>query len=372
MSRLFFLFLLFTLLPVGTWAQNAFTMEELMWKVAGIKGARLEYDQDNQQKDLNDSTCFLRIARYTLPYKSAREQAAANEITENFRRLYGTELKTATSGMCYVHAYDKNNSYTTSQAQMFYHENYDPLYVGGRGKNYLLLRRNDSRNPIYRTVDGVEWTYQYGKTDRKLCIVFGFFKVRGRISRDAVMQSGTSTLESDMETLRKRLEETTCPESLSAYAMKDIEQWKENFQESEAGDVLLREIKMLGEMYKDKDDEGVKDAIASAISDRIQKYMKLCGTGCDKQAELFKVLADVPGCAAEVITPNGMKQLADFDMLWQIICDLPSFVHSCEPFRSAYNKTYGDKAKIFLYQIYLEKDIAVGTLVGEGGDIKKK
>ena len=114
--------------------------------------------KSEQGRDRLDSTYYLRLKTYAMPYDKKKDKAACDAVVAELLDTYQRESPSASAGFCQsrplnVAAHDQQ------QVSIYYAENKDPFIAGTEGRNYALLRYTDQNNPTYRRVHGVEWWY---------------------------------------------------------------------------------------------------------------------------------------------------------------------------------------------------------------------
>ena len=114
--------------------------------------------KSEQGRDRLDSTYYLRLKTYAMPYDKKKDKAACDAVVAELLDTYQRESPSASAGFCQsrplnVAAHDQQ------QVSIYYAENKDPFIAGTEGRNYALLRYADQNNPTYRRVHGVEWWY---------------------------------------------------------------------------------------------------------------------------------------------------------------------------------------------------------------------
>lgn len=141
--------MLITLATIGAWAQNPFhTM---------LKDYKVVNTSSEQGRDRLDSTYYLHAQIYQVPRKSKKEVAHTDALVQQLVDTYNTQLASHTGGFCSSSDLSHGSNIESKQVSAYYGENLEPLVVGGLGRNYVLLRKQDPGNPNYRTVYGVEW-----------------------------------------------------------------------------------------------------------------------------------------------------------------------------------------------------------------------
>lgn len=273
-----------------------------------------------QGRDRLDSTYYLRMKTYAMPYDKKKEKAACDAVVTELLDTYQRESPSASAGFCQsrplnVAAHDQQ------QVSIYYAENKDPFIAGTEGRNYALLRYADQNNPTYRRVHGVEWWYD--KVNRQAN--FRVFHIFG-------------------------------PGTKQAYAKSILN--GNSFEKEATGllENLLYQIEILGNFYKNEDNE-IDRATVQLINERIDAYLHSQKKQDELNALLMK-LEKIPGYYTEVLegkdqrkgySPAVAAQMISEELQGKIFCI------TTERRGSEDCRRYGDKSKNFLIQIVLDK-----------------
>lgn len=276
--------------------------------------------KSEQGRDRLDSTYYLRLKTYAMPYDKKKDKAACDAVVAELLDTYQRESPSASAGFCQsrplnVAAHDQQ------QVSIYYAENKDPFIAGTEGRNYALLRYADQNNPTYRRVHGVEWWYD--KVNRQAN--FRVFHIFG-------------------------------PGTKQAYEKSILN--GNSFEEEATGllEMLLDQIEILGNFYKNEDNE-LDRATVQLINERIDAYLHSQKKPDELNALLMK-LEKIPGYYTEVLegkderkgySPAVAAQMISEDLQGKIFCI------TTERRGSEDCRRYGDKSKNFLIQIILDK-----------------
>lgn len=335
-------FLLMTLPVCHTMAQS-FSAAELSESLSQTLEAQLLETQSQRGKDRNDSIWTFAVKTFAHPYKTAHDRKKVDEFIRCMQQLYDRCQEQADYSYSMGKALDNPPSdEALILTKIFYADDANPFMVGGVGHSFALLTYTNRRNPIYRRVEGIEWWLDTTKM-KKQTVCFRVFSVSGRKSADA-WQANVSTDRTDGTT-------GDVQEKQQAAQLLLIE--REILQQEQ----LLKEIEGLGKMYHGGDNE-FNRAVAQTMFTAIEDYLKLYTDGVELK-KLFCVLDKNPYCSAELTSPDGTKQIISFGKLAEIFDSLDVFCHSYEGFDSLSKKKLGNRAKVFLYQIYLNKHVDV-------------
>ena len=276
--------------------------------------------KSEQGRDRLDSTYYLRLKTYAMPYDKKEDKAACDAVVAELLDTYQRESPSASAGFCQsrplnVAAHDQQ------QVSIYYAENKDPFIAGTEGRNYALLRYADQNNPTYRRVHGVEWWYD--KVNRQAN--FRVFHIFG-------------------------------PGTKQAYAKSILN--GNSFEKEATGllENLLYQIEILGNFYKNEDNE-IDRATVQLINERIDAYLHSQKKPDELNALLMK-LEKIPGYYTEVLegkderkgySPAVAAQMISEELQGKIFCI------TTERRGSEDCRRYGDKSKNFLIQIILDK-----------------
>ncbi|MGM9692469.1 MAG: hypothetical protein ACI3X6_04575 [Alloprevotella sp.] len=276
--------------------------------------------KSEQGRDRLDSTYYLRLKTYAMPYDKKKDKAACDAVVTELLDTYQRESPSASAGFCQsrplnVAAHDQQ------QVSIYYAENKDPFIAGTEGRNYALLRYADQNNPTYRRVHGVEWWYD--KVNRQAN--FRVFHIFG-------------------------------PGTKQAYEKSILN--GNSFEEEATGllEKLLYQIEILGNYYKNEDNE-IDRATVQLINERIDAYLRSQKKQDELNALLMK-LEKIPGYYTEVqegkdnrkgYSPAVAAQMISEELQGKIFCI------TTERRGSEDCRRYGDKSKNFLIQIVLDK-----------------
>ncbi|MGM9688964.1 MAG: hypothetical protein ACI3YD_07915 [Alloprevotella sp.] len=330
-------FFLMTLPVCQTMAQS-FSAAELSESLSQTLEAQLLETQSQRGKDRNDSIWTFAVKTFAHPYKTAHDRKKVDEFIRCMQQLYDRCQEQADYSYSMAKTLDTPPSdEALVLAKIFYADDANPFMVGGVGHSFALLTYTNRQNPIYRRVEGIEWWLDTTKV-KKPRTCFRVISVSGRKSADA-WQANASGRTEDVQEKRQAAE----------LLMKE----RDSLQQEQ----LLKEIEGLGKMYHGGDNE-FNRAVAQTMFTAIEDYLKLY-TDSVELKKLFCVLDKNPYCSAELTSPDGTKQIISFGKLAEIFDSLDVFCHSYEGFDSLSKKKLGNRAKVFLYQIYLNKHVDV-------------
>ena len=265
-----------------------------------------------QGRDRLDSTYYLDTRIYEYSYDSKKEQQGVKDAVALILRAYDKDMPHCTGGFCSSNLLRVDNPIESKKLEMYYGENIAPFVVGGKGRNYAVLRFNSKQNPYYRHVIGIEWWLE--RVDRKHQVAkFQTFRIFGPFSKEhyeyALKQSNIS--KDDVETD-------------DLYADYETDDWYADYIGDDGpflkmsknwrleGGILigefttkhmLSEVRVLGKLLDTSTDETSKRAAVKSINKRVTTLLT---TATDEmKTELYRILNDIPGYYVQVNPPNG-------------------------------------------------------------------
>jgi len=207
---------------------------------------------------------------------------------------------------------------------MYFGENIAPFVVGGRGRNYPVVRFNSKQNPYYRHVIGIEWWLERMNNKHQV-VKFQTFPIFGPFSKEhyeyALKQSNISKADVETDDLYGDYIRDDGP------FLKISKNWR-----LEGGIVIgeltakhmLSEVRVLGKLLDTSTDETAKRAAVMSINKRVTTLLT---TSTDEgKTELYRILNDIPGYYVQVYLPNGTILTRSF--AWYINA-LPKLDVSC-------------------------------------------
>ena len=255
-----------------------------------------------QGRDRLDSTYYLDTRIYEHSYDSQKEQLVVKNVVASILCCYDQDMPHYTGGFCSSNMLRVDNPIESKKLQMYYGEDIAPFVVGGKGRNYAVLRFNSKQNPYYRHVIGIEWWLE--RVDRKHHVAkFRTFRIFGPFSKEhyeyALKQSNISKADVETDDLygdyiredgpflkiskNGRIEEFCIVDSPAKY--------------------MLSEMAVLANLYNKSTDETSRRATVKSINKRVTTLLSTATE--DEKKELFHILNDIPGYYVQVTPPNG-------------------------------------------------------------------
>ena len=105
--------------------------------------------KSEQGRDRLDSTYYLRLKTYAMPYDKKKDKAACDAVVAELLDAYQREAPSASASFCQSRPLNIAATHQ-QQVSMYYAENKDPFIAGTEGRNYALLHYTDKNNPTNR------------------------------------------------------------------------------------------------------------------------------------------------------------------------------------------------------------------------------
>ena len=307
-----------------------------------------------QGRDRLDSTYYLDTRIYEYSYDSKKEQQGVKDAVALILRAYDQDMPHYTGGFCSSNLLRVDNPIESKKLEMYYGENIAPFVVGGKGRNYAVLRFNSKQNPYYRHVIGIEWWLE--RVDRKHQVAkFRTFRIFGPFSKEhyeyALQQSNIS--KADVET----------DDLYGDYIREDGPFLKISKNGRIEGIVIgesaakhmLSEVRVLGKLLVTSTDETSKRAAVKSINKRVTTLLTTSTE--EGKTELYRILNDIPGYYVQVTLPNGVVLTRSF--AWYInalpkldvLCN--SWIQTGSPNCIYIDENNEEKPANFLLQVFL-------------------
>ncbi|MCQ2266449.1 MAG: discoidin domain-containing protein, partial [Bacteroidaceae bacterium] len=264
--------------------------------------------------DRLDSLYYLNVNTYTMPYYKEKDREAVVQYVLRILETYDKLMESAMGGFKSSSPLEFGPLEESKRLSMYYAEELDPFVVGGKGRNYVVVRQQDSYNVNYRTCEGVEWWLEVpGCSD----LVVEGRAWDGRAKKNAVVKFRVFNLYGP---LTEKHYERAFNEHLgtsSGVADKVRSAIKRTNAETPAN--LIEQIKALTYFYKDNGST-TDNAVVQSINERVTKYFySTCRSREDflskENRQLYHILGKIPGYAASICYPNGMVVTGDFEWL---------------------------------------------------------
>ena len=313
-----------------------------------------------QGRDRLDSTYYLDTRIYEYSYDSQKEQLVVKNVVASILWCYDQDMPHYTGGFCSSNLLRVDNPIESKKLQMYYGEDIAPFVVGGKGRNYAVLRFNSKQNPYYRHVIGIEWWLE--RVDRKHQVAkFRTFRIFGPFSKEhyeyALKQSNIS--KDDVET-----DDVEMDDLYADYIGDDGPFLKMGKCRLEGGIIIggefttnhmLSEVRVLGKLLDTSTDETAKRAAVLSINKRVTTLLT---TSTDEgKTELYRILNDIPGYYVQVNPPNGTILTRSFAWYINALPKLDILCHSWilpgSPNCVYLDENNEEKPANFLLQVFL-------------------
>ena len=345
-------------ITIGCFAQSDYKLtgksDKISHLIKFMSADKMVGKASEQGRDRLDSTYYLDTRIYEYSYDSKKEQQGVKDVVATILCCYDQDMPHYTGGFCSSNLLRVDNPIESKKLQMYYGEDIAPFVVGGKGRNYAVLRLNSKQNPYYRHVIGIEWWLE--RVDRKHQVAkFRTFRIFGPFSKEhyeyALKQSNIS--KDDVET----------DDVYGDYIREDGPFLKISKNGRIEGIVMgespakhmLSEVRVLGKLLDTSTDETAKRAAVMSINKRVTTLLT---TATDEEkTELYRILNDIPGYYVQVTPPNGTILTRSF--AWYInalpkldvLCN--SWIQTGSPNCIYIDENNEDKPANFLLQVFL-------------------
>lgn len=275
--------------------------------------------------DRLDSLYYLNVNTYTMPYYKEKDKEAVAQYVLRILETYDKLMESATGGFKSSSPLEFGPAEESKRLSMYYAEELEPFIVGGKGRNYVVVRQQNPNNVNYRICEGVEWWLETPganpemldrvydpKAKKKAVVKFRVFNLYGPMTEQHYERAFIKTLPLPLPEWRG---EVTPPmnglsEDIVSTPLPDREG---------QGVGLLQQIKLLAELYKDNGST-TDDAVVYSINERVTKYLSTsCKTASDVLSEenrqLYRALGKIPGYSATVRYPDNTGVAGSFEWL---------------------------------------------------------
>ena len=324
-----------------------------------------------QGRDRLDSTYYLDTRIYEHSYDSQKEQLVVKNVVASILCCYDQDMPHYTGGFCSSNLLRVDNPIESKKLQMYYGEDTAPFVVGGKGRNYAVLRFNSKQNPYYRHVIGIEWWLE--RVNRKHQVAkFRTFRIFGPFSKEhyeyALKQSNIS--KDDVET-----DDVETDDLYADYIgddgpfLKMSKNWRLEGGILIGGEFttnhMLSEVRVLGKLLVTSTDETSKRAAVKSINKRVT--ILLTTSTDEEKTELYRILNDIPGYYVQVNPPNGTILTRSFawyiDALPQLDVVCNSWIQTGSPNCVYLDENNEEKPANFLLQVFLNSLDDMGILL---------
>ena len=347
-------------IAIGCFAQSDYKLtgksDKISHLIKFMSADKMVGKASEQGRDRLDSTYYLDTRIYEFPYESKKEQQDVKNLIAAILQAHDLDMPHYTGGFSASNLLRTDNPIESKRLQMYFGENIAPFVVGGRGRNYAVVRFNSKQNPYYRHVIGIEWWLERMNNKHQV-VKFQTFRIFGPFSKEhyeyALKQSNIS--KADVET----------DDLYGDYIRDDGPFLKISKNMRLEGGILiggelttkhmLPEVRVLGKLLDISTDDTSKRAAVKSINKRVTTLLT---TSTDEvKTELYRILNDIPGYYVQVTPPNGVVLTRSFAWYTNALPKLAilrtSWILPDSPMCVYLDKDNEEKPANFLLHVYL-------------------
>ena len=361
-------------ITIGCFAQSDYKLtgksDKISHLIKFMSADKMVGKASEQGRDRLDSTYYLDTRIYEFPYESKKEQQDVKNLIAAILQAHDLDMPHYTGGFSASNLLRTDNPIESKRLQMYFGENIAPFVVGGRGRNYAVVRFNSKQNPYYRHVIGIEWWLERMNNKHQV-VKFQTFRIFGPFSKEhyeyALKQSNIS--KDDVET-----DDVEMDDLYADYIGDDGPFLKMGKCRLEGGIIIggefttnhmLSEVRVLGKLLVTSTDETSKRAAVKSINKRVT--ILLTTATDEEKTELYRILNDIPGYYVQVNPPNGTILTKSFawyiDALptLDVLCN--SWIQTGSPNCVYLDENNEEKPANFLLQVFLNSWDDMGILL---------
>ena len=361
-------------ITIGCFAQSDYKLtgksDKISHLIKFMSADKMVGKASEQGRDRLDSTYYLDTRIYEFPYESKKEQQDVKNLIAAILQAHDLDMPHYTGGFSASNLLRTDNPIESKRLQMYFGENIAPFVVGGRGRNYAVVRFNSKQNPYYRHVIGIEWWLERMNNKHQV-VKFQTFRIFGPFSKEhyeyALKQSNIS--KADVET-----DDVEMDDLYADYIGDDGPFLKISKNWRLEGGILigefstkhmLSEVRVLGKLLVTSTDETAKRAAVMSINKRVTTLLT---TSTDEgKTELYRILNDIPGYYVQVNPPNGTILTRSFawyiDALPKLDVLCNSWIQTGSPNCVYLDENNEEKPANFLLQVFLNSLDDMGILL---------
>ncbi|MEE0984499.1 MAG: hypothetical protein UH687_02490 [Bacteroidaceae bacterium] len=361
-------------IAIGCFAQSDYKLtgksDKISHLIKFMSADKMVGKASEQGRDRLDSTYYLDTRIYEFPYESKKEQQDVKNLIAAIVQAHDLDMPHYTGGFSASNLLRTDNPIESKRLQMYFGENIAPFVVGGRGRNYAVVRFNSKQNPYYRHVIGIEWWLERMNNKHQV-VKFQTFRIFGPFSKEhyeyALKQSNIS--KDDVET-----DDVEMDDLYADYIGDDGPFLKMGKCRLEGGIIIggefttshmLSEVRVLGKLLVTSTDETSKRAAVKSINKRVT--ILLTTSTDEEKTELYRILNDIPGYYVQVNPPNGTILTKSFawyiDALPQLDVLCNSWIQTGSPNCVYLDENNEEKPANFLLQVFLNSWDDMGILL---------
>ena len=367
-------------ITIGCFAQSDYKLtgksDKISHLIKFMSADKMVGKASEQGRDRLDSTYYLDTRIYEFPYESKKEQQDVKNLIAAILQAHDLDMPHYTGGFSASNLLRTDNPIESKRLQMYFGENIAPFVVGGRGRNYAVVRFNSKQNPYYRHVIGIEWWLERMNNKHQV-VKFQTFRIFGPFSKEhyeyALKQSNIS--KDDVETDDVEMDDVEMDDLYADYIgddgpfLKMSKNWRLEGGILIGGEFttkhMLSEVRVLGKLLVTSTDETSKRAAVKSINKRVTTLLT---TSTDEEkTELYRILNDIPGYYVQVNPPNGTILTRSFawyiDALptLDVLCN--SWIQTGSPNCVYLDENNEKKPANFLLQVFLNSWDDMGILL---------
>ena len=361
-------------ITIGCFAQSDYKLtgksDKISHLIKFMSADKMVGKASEQGRDRLDSTYYLDTRIYEFPYESKKEQQDVKNLIAAILQAHDLDMPHYTGGFSASNLLRTDNPIESKRLQMYFGENIAPFVVGGRGRNYAVVRFNSKQNPYYRHVIGIEWWLERMNNKRQV-VKFQTFRIFGPFSKEhyeyALKQSNIS--KDDVET-----DDVEMDDLYADYIGDDGPFLKMGKCRLEGGIIIggefttnhmLSEVRVLGKLLVTSTDETSKRAAVKSINKRVTTLLSMATD--EGKTELYRILNDIPGYYVQVTPPNGAVLTRSFAWYINALPKLDvlsnSWIQPGSPNCVYLDENNEEKPANFLLQVFLNSWDDMGILL---------
>ena len=310
--------IILAIITIGCFAQSDYKLtgksDKISHLIKFMSADKMVGKASEQGRDRLDSTYYLDTRIYEFPYESKKEQQDVKNLIAAILQAHDLDMPHYTGGFSASNLLRTDNPIESKRLQMYFGENIAPFVVGGKGRNYAVVRFNSKQNPYYRHVIGIEWWLERMNNKRQV-VKFQTFRIFGPFSKEhyeyALKQSNRSRDNAQVEGLPLSLvDKDYTGHSINYMRVNENGRIEEISIGESPAKYMLSEMRVLGNLYKKSTDEASKRATVKSINKRVTTLLGMATE--EEKNEMFHILNDIPGYYVQVTLPNGVVLTRSF------------------------------------------------------------
>ncbi len=359
-------------ITIGCFAQSDYKLtgksDKISHLIKFMSADKMVGKASEQGRDRLDSTYYLDTRIYEFPYESKKEQQDVKNLIAAILQAHDLDMPHYTGGFSASNLLRTDNPIESKRLQMYFGENIAPFVVGGRGRNYAVVRFNSKQNPYYRHVIGIEWWLERMNNKRQV-VKFQTFRIFGPFSKEhyeyALKQSNISKADVETDDLYGDYigDDVETDDLYADYIGDDGPFLKIKNERLEGGILIgefsakhmLSEVRVLGKLLDTSTDDTSKRAAVKSINKRVTTFLGMATE--EGKNEMFHILNDIPGYYVLITTPDGIDLTRSFSWYINALPKLDvlciSWIQPGSPNCIYIDENNEEKPANFLLQVFL-------------------